>query len=41
MTYQPGKRLKNREGRDEDKSFNRQVSAIRVDVEDAIGSPQA
>jgi len=41
MTYQPGKRLKNREGRDEDKSFNRQVSAIRVEVEDAIGSPQA
>ena len=41
MTYQPGKRLKNREGRAEGKSLNRPVSAIRVDVEDAIGSPQA
>jgi hypothetical protein len=37
MTYQPGKKLKNREGRAEDKSFNRQVSAIRVHVEHAIG----
>ena len=37
MTYQPGMKLKNREVRAEDKSFNRQVSAIRVEVEDAIG----
>jgi len=37
MTYQPGKKLKNREVRAEDKSFNREVSAIRVEVEDAIG----
>ena len=37
MTYQPRKKLKNKEGRAEDKSFNREVSAIRVDVEHAIG----
>jgi hypothetical protein len=37
MTYQPGKKLKNKEGRAEDKSFNREVSAIRVEVEDTIG----
>jgi hypothetical protein len=37
MIHQPGKRLKNREDRAEDKSFNRPVSAIRVEVEDAIG----
>jgi len=37
MTYQPRKKLKNKEGRAEDKSFNRQVSAIRVDVKHAIG----
>ncbi|MDP6994602.1 MAG: hypothetical protein QF569_00320 [Candidatus Poribacteria bacterium] len=37
MTYQPGKKSKNRESRAEDESFNREVSAIRVEVEDAIG----
>ena len=37
MTYQPRKELKNKEGRAEDKSFNREVSAIRVHVEHAIG----
>ena len=37
MTYQPRKKLKNKEGRAEDKSFNREVSAIRVRVEQAIG----
>ena len=37
MTYQPRKKLKNKEGRAEDKSFNREVSAIRVRVEHAIG----
>ncbi|MDP6597041.1 MAG: hypothetical protein QGI86_14375 [Candidatus Poribacteria bacterium] len=37
MIYQPGKKFKNREDRAEDKSLNRPVSAIRVDVEDAIG----
>ena len=37
MTYQPRKKLKNKERRAEDKSFNREVSAIRVRVEHAIG----
>ena len=36
-TYQPGKKLKNRERRAEDKSFNREVSAIQVHGEHAIG----
>ena len=32
MTYQPRKKLKNKERRAEDKSFNREVSAIRGHV---------
>ena len=32
MTYQPRKKLKNKKRRAEDKSFNREVSAIRGHV---------
>ena len=38
MTYQPGRKLKNQEGGAEDMSFNREVLAIRVQVEGAIGA---
>ena len=38
MTYQPGKKLKKtKKAGQKSKSLNRPVSAIRVEVEDAIG----
>ena len=37
MTYQPGMKLKTEKVGQKSKSLNRQASAIRVEVEDAIG----